>query len=72
MNESRLVGFDEAGKPAGRTHPNTLSVRKGGTENLTHASGLSNPRKVEPLVKLKITQTLAAEHDRGKMLRLAS
>ena len=77
MNESLLIGFEEAGRILGGLHPNTLRQRKAGTENLTHVSGFGRRvmllrEEVEALVQLRIAQAQAIERDRQKFLRLAS
>lgn len=77
MDRSRLISFDEAGKLLGGLHPNTLRERKGGTENLTHVRGFGRRvllirEEVDGLVESRIAQSLSAERDRRKMLRLAS
>ena len=75
MNESRLIGFAEAGRLLGGLHANTLRQRKGGSENLTHVTGFGRRvmlirEEVEALVQLRIDQAQATERDRQKMLRL--
>jgi hypothetical protein len=75
MNESRLIGFAEAGRLLGGLHANTLRQRKGGSENLTHVTGFGRRvmlirEEVEALVQLRIDQAQAMERDRQKILRL--
>lgn len=64
------------GRLLGGLHPNTLRERKGGADHLTHVSGFGRRvplirEEVGTLVELKITQSLTAERDQRKMLRLA-
>jgi len=77
MNESLLIGFEEAGRILGGLHPNTLRQRKAGTENLTHITGFGRRvmllrEEVDALVDSKIAKAQAIERDRRKILRLAS
>ncbi len=72
---SRLVSFEEGAKMLG-LHHTTIRQRKGGTEMLTHVSGLGRRRflvrsEVEALVARVIKHSEEQDGRRKGLLRLA-
>jgi hypothetical protein len=70
--QSRLIGFEEAGKLIG-INANTLRQRKAGTEMLTHVRGFGRRiflirSEVEELIDNKINQALAEDRQRKKFM----